>query len=325
MNKQVEKKHIGFLDMFPTPEYLTMPSVSLAIDDSTLRYIRLEKKIGHIVVADFGEYPIEPGAVVDGEIQKTEVVVALLKKIKEETGVSFVRVALPEERGYLFVSRIPQTEIGELTSAVEVAVEENAPVKVSDVVYDFIPVPRAGQNGEMVVAVSAVPRAIVETYQSVIGEAGLSPLSFEMESAALARASTERGDTRCGLLVGIAGGNKLVHTIVRDNTVLFTSVTSLLSNSLDEIVGGTKKIIAYWGEHMEDEYGMNASVEYVSVYGDNKRVGEYEASLRTKLDIPVMLSDVWVNVCSLDHYVPPIEKSKSLAFGTVIGLSLSSF
>lgn len=308
--------------MFPTPRFLAMPTTGLAITDSAVRYVQLDGPEGSKRINFFGEKVLPPQIVCGGMVEKTEELVSILKEIKDEHQISFVRASLPDELGYVFVTKLPKAEISELKTAVEVSIEENAPVKVSDVVYDYSVIPNIFEDGSLQVVVSAVPRKTIDIYSGLFETINLEVVSLVLESQANTISLVPRDEKRATMIVGVNKLNKVSIVISAGGLAIYSTVIQLMTDNMSELLQHVKKTIAYWNDHREEVYGVNTPLGEILLTGGNMKIGDYAKHISSDIGIPTKVGDVWTNVCSLNEYVPPITNVQAPAFGVAIGLAL---
>lgn len=331
----------SFLDLFPAPDFLGMPSPALAVSDSTVRFISFEKTKEGLVVDKYSSEFLPEGVVSSGNIEDSKTLVDILKRFRKANDLKYIRSILPEEKGYIFVAKLPQEARKDLRTAVEFIIEENVPVSLSEVVFDYDVLSRGEDGGDIWVSVSVVPEVAVNSYLEAYHGAGLSPLHFEMESQALARALVPRDSDQPTLLVHL-GRSKIGFCIVDRGAVNFTSTLSIAHAgpfSIKDLEGKGKidplslypaasliqsemsKVFLYW-ETQKDRWGsIIKDIDRIivgGIYADIPGVRKF-ANYR---NISAEIGNVWVNAFSLDSYIPPIPRSDALGYAGVVGISL---
>lgn len=335
-----------FFEAFPPPVFLTMPAVGLSVESDLLRLVSFEKKHGHSVLKSAEEFKLDPGVIVGGEIVKAEKIVELLKTIREKHGAHFARVALPEEKAYIYETVIPMPEDGELGDAVEFSLEQNIPLSAAEAVFDFVvvegPFANAGVQS-MRVVVLAYPRVIAEGWVDLLKQAGIVPLSLTPESQAIAHSLVVHGDTRASLLVHFLK-DKAIVAIVSGGIVRFSTTVSFaveIGDKMEKSVAAhqgekisesiellavrdeVKKVFAYWmskeGVKSQKEPRGIKSVIVTGHVADMSDVAEY---LGKHIGAPAVLGNVWQNAFSLDTYIPEIEFEQSLLLAAAVGVAL---
>ena len=129
----------------------------------------------------------------NGEIKHEEEVVKVLQNAfaKPQYGKLTTRhvvCSLPEEHSFTRVIQLPKMNMSEAKEAIKWEIEQNIPMAISDVYYDWqlVPLEQKGIEHQDVL-ISAAPRTIVDGYVSVIKKCGFIPRALEVESVAVSR------------------------------------------------------------------------------------------------------------------------------------------
>jgi Tfp pilus assembly PilM family ATPase len=125
---------------------------------------------------------------------------------------------------------------------------------------------------------------------------------FNVSEEEAKRVKAERG------LVGGAGNEEYLAAMLSTVSVIREEI----SRRLD-----------YW-QARAGETGHQPVARAILV-GGNATVRGLAEYLETNLHIPVELGDVFTNLASRDHWLPPIDYMESLAYGTAIGLALRDY
>ncbi len=312
----------NFFDFFPPPHFLEMPSFGFSISDTSLRFVELRPHEGSFVVGDYAERPLPLGAVDAGYIHKPEQVVEVLKSLKKEYNLKFVRVTLPEEKAFVYKTQIPAVAPEEMRSSVEFTLEGNVPVTSADSVFDFTVMPQKKSDPLHVdVAVCVVPNKVVDAYLSLFSSAGLVVTAFGLESQAVVHSIIEQGDTNTYLILNL-DKYKTGFYIATGNAVHFTSTMSITTDSLPELAREINKI--YWHEYGEKKE-KGSSINKILLCGDGADKNGVREYIFNNLGIEAEIANVWKNVFVFDIYVPDISYKDSVSFAGAIGLALPSF
>lgn len=97
------------------------------------------------------------------------------------------------------------------------------------------------------------------------------------------------------------------------------ALMSYVSALRDEI----GKHFIYWQNH-KDANMVDTDIEKVILSGTEATLGGLAQYLRTSLNAPVELANVWVNVFDFNEYIPEITRRDSFKFASAIGLALAS-
>lgn len=337
------KRH-SFFDLFPPPAFLTMPSVGISVESDAIRVVDFGSKHGQLFLKKSAEVKLETGAITAGEIIKPEYLVGVFKKIRAEHGVKYARVALPEEKAYVYEVVLPLPENGgDLSEGVEFSLSQNIPLSPAEVVFDFVvvedPFPVAGVMSVKVI-VSAYPSGIVETWVDILKQSGITAITFVPESQAIAHSVVQTGDTRT-VIVCHFFKDKTILAIVSNNFVYFATAVShnienpsniLQSHEGEKIAESVellavrdelKKVYTYWNSKQGIKGPKDPkSIKNIIVTGHVEHMPDVSDYLGKHSEIPVVLGNVWTNVFSLDKQVPEIEFEQSLTLATAIGAAL---
>ena len=317
-----------FFDYFPAPAFLKMSTVGLALSDDAIRMVEFLGRAQGFKLGRHGEVALEKGVVRQGEIQNKENLARVIRELKTRKKLNFVKASLPEEKGYVFTVRVPNLSYEEMKSSIEFKIEENAPVKLSEVIFDFNVIPDTRESdGTVEVAVSVLPLDVVNTYVEALHEAGVEPIAFEVESQAIARAAVSRNERGVYLIVNLNPRKAGIY-IVKRGIVVFTSTASFEEYNREGhstemfLLREIEKTLLFWETHLGDQVRQTEHVTSVRIVGNHPNFDSVKQVLSDELTVPVQVSNVWVNAFSFNNYVPEIKKEDSLKFAAAIGLAL---
>ena len=223
----VKKKNF-FTKFFPVPKFLTMPATGIDISDNSIHFIKLKDRKDGKILDKFGSAVIPDGIVSKGEIQDVEALTDILRKLKKDHDIDFVRASLPEEKAYLFQTQIPDNVLDkDIRNILEFKLEEYVPLSPSNAVFDYEILPKhTSSQKHLDVSVAVYPKQTIERYTSVFRNAGMTLLSLEIEGQAIARSVLKKGDTGTYMVVDF-GKAKTGLSVVSDNILSFTSTLEL--------------------------------------------------------------------------------------------------
>ncbi|MFT7644677.1 MAG: type IV pilus assembly protein PilM [Candidatus Paceibacteria bacterium] len=354
--------------IFPPPKYLMMPSIGVDISDASMKYVSFEpiSRPGKIrKLEQWGEASIPNGAVQRGQVNVPSQLVSVLKEFKSKTEAEFVRVSLPEEKAYLFETEIKRNvPLKEVRGLLEFRLEENVPIPSKDVLFDYTIMPGGDSERVAQVAVAAYAKETVHKYYDACIEAGLRPLSFEVESQAMARSVIPK-DIKGAVMLVDFGKTRTGIGIVYNNTLLYTSTIDIggdqLSLALRKVLGG--EVTESDVTNLKNNEGLIRKVDSSQVYdtlistisvikdelavrmqywhlrngnsdvrrissviigGGSSNLKGLPAYLTESLGVPCIRGNVWENTLSLDDTVPVIDIRHSLGYAIAIGLALKN-
>lgn len=347
---------------FPTPSYLEMDSFALDISDQSIKYGELVASSVGLRLGKFGKEKIPSGVVVSGKIENEAGLVEILKKLKKKLGLNLIRVSLPEEQMYLFNLSLAQTTNKDLRDMIMLQIEEHIPLKAIDTVFDYDVI--SEDSEKIIVQVVAIAINSVESYLSVFTQAGLTPLSFELEAQAIARVAIpvgdkstvmilDFGDSRSGISIASAGrvistttldigGVNLTNMIAKNFSLSFDEAEKLKksyglggNSNVDDIfpviINGISvlrdeldKQYSYWKTH-EDGIIKHEPIDRIILCGGDANLIGLANYLSISMKMKVEHAQVWNNISDMDSSVPDMSYEESLGYTTVLGLALGGY
>lgn len=350
----------------PPPELLRLSGVGVDISESSIKYIGFEPNyigVSELSLAHYGEVGLAPGVLSRGEINDTAALGKALAEVRSKTGVSYVRLSLPEERIYLFETEVDAgLAAEEIRQQIEFRLEENVPLSPRDAYFDFHVFDGQTADHTRVAAVTVCAREIIDKYYDACRIAKLTPLSFEVESAAIARAVLPKDDQATRLLVDF-GKTRTGLGIVHRGVLLYTSTIELGGSDLSAalkrqlgdqpeaewtklkndqglarsgrgdgpaevllpVMSAIKDEIQLRIQYWNDKNGAERPIEQIIVCGGSANLRGLGAYLSETLGIDAVLADVWQNALDAKLWAPPIDRRHSYGYATSIGLALTTF
>jgi len=353
--------------ILPPPTYLKMPCVGVDISDTSLKYIAFEPTTlskGEKKLKLWGDITIPNGVVQRGQVNEPAQLVSVLKELKEKTGAEFIRVSLPEERAYLFETEIKHNiALKEVRGLLEFRLEENVPIPSREVFFDYSILPNPTDEKKAQVAVAAYAKETILKYYDACAEAGLRPISFEVEAQAMARAVIPADTSEATMLVDF-GKTRTGVGIVYKGALLYTSTIDIggdqLSLAMRKELGegvsekeltklknteGLVRGVDSSQVHdallstisvIKDELATrmqywhmrsnttNRRITSVVLCGGSANLKGLPSYLTETLGVTAVRGNVWENTFSLNSTVPPIDKRHSFGYATAIGLALKT-
>ncbi|MDP2593466.1 MAG: pilus assembly protein PilM [bacterium] len=350
------------LDSFPTPKILRMESAGMDVSDGAVRFVALESRKGKSTLLKYGEKEIPENAIISGHIQKPEIVTQVLSDLAKQHNLTNVKVTMPEEKLFLFKTSIPVLSEKEIRSAVEFKLEENVPIEANKINFDFSVLAHPGRRDHEDVIVAAIPKKVVEVYESVFAGAGLFPIVFTVKSQSVSRSVVARGDKSAFLVIHVENQRTGLY-VVSDELVQFTSSVSVgenqfknlaakkLSISLSEaeqlidtqcygdekmdkrlpavlkeavldFTGEINKTLIYWNTHKDNSGEQGKQIYNVIMCGKAALMKGVPELISHGIRLNVSVADVWQNAFSTSEFIPPISFFESQDFAAAIGTAL---
>lgn len=257
--------------IIPPPSFLSMPSVGVDISDTSMKYVAFKPSLrsGKSKILDqWGDIEIPKGVLERGEILDPKNLANVLREFKLQTKAEFVRVSLPEERAYIFETEIKKNvPVKEIRSLLEFRLEENVPISARDAIFDYDILPSVENDNAVRIAVVAYQKETILKYYDVCVDAGLTPLSFEVEAQAMARAVIPADSEDVMMLVDF-GKTRTGVGIVKHGVLLYTSTIDIgggqLSQALRREMG--EDLAEDEITNIKNTYGLVGSVNDTKVY-----------------------------------------------------------
>jgi type IV pilus assembly protein PilM len=341
---------------------LSMPSVGLEVTPGMIRFLELVSKGSARSVGRYGAERLETVAD-ENMFPDDPKVIAALTELKHKHRLGFVRVALPEEKAYIFSSEVPDLSPDEIKTAIEFQLEEHVPVPPREAVFDYQVVSPNPATKHLRVSVTVIPHLLVARYRDVIVKAGMIPTSFQVSAQASANALIKEGEMAPCIIVNFGEQDARLY-LVSHRTVHFTLVVHIggaalteaikkyfsisteeaervkleegvtrkkedaelffsLANTLSALKDEIEKLGVYWETHVERYSETKQKIGKIILCGRESNLRGLPEYLEASLETPVELGNVWTNVASFDSYIPPIDQKESPSYASPIGLSLS--
>ena len=321
-----------FFDFFPIPKFLEMPSVGIDISDQAVRFVNIaHSESGHqrFHLKAFGEKKIPDGVIVGGLINKPEEIKKILSEIHKEHGFKFACVSLPEEKGYLFKTELPDIEQKYFAENIELRLEENVPIDANKAVFAYNLIRSDGHSRYTEAVVTVVPNKIIEMYSDLFQSTGLVPVSHQLVTQAVARAVVPQEEKETCLIIYV-GDLRTGFGIVSDGALQFTSTVNVGRTTNPEDVEKKRsllkdeitKLTLYWQNHNETE---DKSIKKIILSGSDATTPGLKEYLADVAGCPVDLANVWVNIFDFKNQIPEMSFEDSLNYAPAIGLALSRF
>ncbi len=345
-----------FFEFFPTPRFLKFSYVGLNIGAESLHYAELISTGDSFRLGRYGTESFELGE----SITSNESLKTVLKKLRKEKSIQYVKVSLPEEETYLFTTEVFGDSEQEIRDMIEFHLEENVPILGQDALFDFYILPHT--QDKKIAVVSVVSREVVDRYIHLLSDCGMVAISFLVESGAISRVVVPQGEMGTHMLVCLSR-EKTILAVVDRGFVQFSSTSSFgggsltlalqkqfgleaeearnlkytsglfkgdsddeelsftLTNALSVLRDEIQRVSVYWLKQPQSE---NKAIEKIILCGKDAAIPGFADYLATTLKIPISVSNIWVNISYYNKVVPQISFDKSLSYATALGLVLST-
>lgn len=338
-------------------------ALGLDISDVRLELMELTRAQGLVALAAFSHVDLPPGTVRDGEVLEPDRLSGLLRQAFREARprpfrTRAVLVSLPESRVYLRPFEFPRTlTVEQVRRATPYEAEGVLPLTLDEMTTDVLFHRSRADTHHVLFA--ATPRRIAETYDRVLRSAGLEPVAFDVESAALARSIV--GDLPDPVLVADIGGRATVMSVVEREAVHSAVTLPIAGDAFTQHIADTLGIGAVEAEDLKRRAGLTAEAppaardalreSLLPLVQELRRTADYHAAhtgrivsglllaggsaqlpgladeLAQSVRLPARAGDPWqTKGIQLPAALAPADRGSLLAspgaFATVVGLAL---
>lgn len=348
--------------LFPTPSFVTIPTVGLDFSDATMRFMSLQLSPKGLLPKRFAQMAIPEGCMKGGRIVDTDKFISFLKEVQKQHKLKYVRVSIPESQVYSFTLSLDSSAFSDIRGAIEFLIEDNIPLKAIETVFDYHIL--STSDSGIIVQVVAIPEMVATNYFNAFFSAGIVPVSFELEGQAISRAVIKPEDTGSCMIVDF-GANRTCITIVTNKTAMITATIDfggkMLTEALSKELGipleeaekikrehglvstGDQKNIfpilvngisvlkdeinrryIYWHEK-KNQLGTFPQIDTIYLCGGHSNLRGLGDYLSANLKLKVVQVNPWLNCFSLDDYIPDLNNESSMSYVTAIGLALADY
>lgn len=349
-----------FSRIFPIPSFFTIPTVGIDFSDERMRFISLTEGRKGILPDVFGDAVIPTGIMQRGRIIDEQAFVKFLRDIRTKYHLSYVRVSIPESQVYSFILPVDVAAADDIRGSIELVLEDNIPLKTIETVFGYHILSRNDKT--VVVQVVALAESVAEAYLRTFESAGFTPVSFEYDGQAIARAVlaptdmrssmiVDFGGTRTGITVVTAGtavytstldfgGKALVDALIKDRAVsveeahrlmheyglsasgIHKDIFATLVTGITVLKDEINKRYVYWQEK-KDQFAPTPSIETIYLCGGYSTILGLADYLSVTLKVQTVLVNPWTNCVDFDEEIPAIKHDEAQSFVTAIGLALA--
>jgi type IV pilus assembly protein PilM len=211
------------------------PVVGLDIGSHSIKAILLEGNKSGLVLKSLGVANLPPEAIIEGNVEEREIVVAAIKNLIKSLKLKARHVSTSISGYSVIIKKIslPTQTREELAENIEVEAEQFIPFDISEVNVDFQIVGQGGaSDSQMEVILAAAKKDVVSGYMGVLEEASLKPKIIDVDVFALENAFTYNyPDEQATIGLVDIGANKMNINIIKNGMSLLTK---------DSAIGGAR-------------------------------------------------------------------------------------
>ncbi|MFH1129387.1 MAG: type IV pilus assembly protein PilM [Patescibacteria group bacterium] len=217
--------------------YKNLQAFGLDISDSSIKIAQLKKSGNGFKLISHNRVSIPSGIIKEGEIEKDQELVDLIKKtIKEIKGKklksNYAICSLPEQHSFIKIIQMPKMTMAELESAIKWEAEANIPFPLNEVYMDWQIIKQEDNIDHFDILINAVPKKIIDKYLEVLRKADIEPIVFETESIASIRSLIKNEFANKPVLIIDLGFNRTSFNVFSDHSIRFTSSIPVSNNQM---------------------------------------------------------------------------------------------
>lgn len=350
--------------LFPPPRFLEMPTAGIDMSTSGVKFVVLNRSLSGVVIEAFGKYRFKSGVITGGDVVERSTLQGVLEKIKKDHGVHVANIALPEQKSYLFQTKVPYVEDDQaIRASVAQNIAEQVPLPPQEARFDAVRLAREKDTQYM--AGVAYARRVVAEYHDVVSAAGIYVRAMESEMHALSRALFSPGDSPTCMIVDFGKSSTKIMIVQGGSHPLFATTLSVGGHSLTtavqkfygvteeeaKVIKREKGIIPekgnaeflssvlttlsglrdevtrrfeYWQERSKKEAAVKP-IEAVILTGGNASLRGLPEYFMASVGVPVRTGNPFTNLAPFNDVVPPIEFEQSLSYSVALGLALREY
>ncbi len=344
----------------PRQDYL-----GLDISDLSLRAVQYRRTLtGKLALSGMNEVNVPAGVFNDGEIKDTGAFVLLLKQLLAKPLVgrfttSYTVACLPETKTFIKVIDIPPMPTPEIPQAIKWEAEHHIPIPIDETYWDWQLVAKPTKpNARLPILLGVAPKAIVDSYDAALRQAGLVPVAMEIEAVAITRSLLPMvpTDSSTATMVIDLGATRTSLIVFDSLTIQFTVSLPISGRKVTEQIASTLNISPEQAEQAKIVCGLDpkkchgamqeilhgtmdalvrsigeATVFYREHFPLGHEVGEVllcgggsnfkyiDEYMGERLKLPVRRGNAWRN---LEPTPTPLKPTELLPYATAIGLAL---
>lgn len=243
--------------------FFSLNPIGIDLSDTAIKIAQLNSKRQ---IKFLNKISLPEGVIVNGEIIKGDEAVKAIKKLLKSSGkvsTNEAACALPERLTYFKNIEIEKNHNPNFYEEIEAEIAKHLPEEPEKLYIDWQILNKKNKlnNESLKIIIGAGPKKIVDKYINVLENSGLTPISMEIESMAIARALLNPNDpAEKNKTIGILdiGSTASTFIIVNNNTVRFTFSLSLSSEKITNLISDTLNIDNEQAEKAKILCGLDA-------------------------------------------------------------------
>jgi len=165
-------------------------SFGVQIEDNAIRLVEIRQNRKGLEVTGFFKKSLETGIVEKGVIKKKKTLAKIVSQglvhcTPNPIEKKKVICSVPEYKSFVKIIEIPLMEVEEITEAIKWEAEDNIPLPLKKVYYDWKIIDSSKEEGKMNIMLVAAPRDVIDSRIETFELCGLLPFGFVPDSFGL--------------------------------------------------------------------------------------------------------------------------------------------
>ncbi len=257
---------------------LRKPALGLDISDRSVEAVAVLRVGTRATLVSYGESPLPPGMVQNGEIVDAEGLAMTVRKLLRDRmtpplpkGTVKVALALPESQVYMHVFEVPRlADDRELGASLAREADGYFPYPHDELAASHAVIAQRPDTKDVYYA--AVRKTVLEAYLHLCRSIGLVPVALEAESSAIARAVLDKASPSPVALIDIGARGTDISVYDRDG-IHFSETLPEAGEAFTAAVAGAGGLSSEQAETMKKEHGLSGGTG-----------GKEERALRSAVD-----------------------------------------
>jgi type IV pilus assembly protein PilM len=215
-------------------------SVGLDIGSSLIKVVEVDHSKGDPVLTRYGIIKLPPEAIVEGEMMDQSLVIEGIQECLTKAGVSHRDVITAVSGRAVIVKKVVMDKMNpdDAKEAIFWEAEQHVPFDIDDVCLDFQILKEDVGANQMEILLVAAKKDMVNAHANIVRDAGLNPVTIDVDSFAVQNAIELTRRSEAGLVTGLIniGSDVTNINIIQNNIPYFTRDLSVGSNVFIEAI-----------------------------------------------------------------------------------------
>jgi type IV pilus assembly protein PilM len=244
--------------MFGLFEKDKLNGFGLDISDASIKVMQLAASSAGPVARAYGSDRLPPQIIANHSIVNAQKLSGYIRKLVDAAKIEskFVVVSIPEAKSFVRQIKLPKMEVDQIQTAVPFEFEQNIPIPIDQVYFDWQIVTESSDGFELLVTAS--PKDYIDSLIEVLSSIKLQALAFELESQATARALLGPENVNQANLIIDISELQTSFLLVEKNNLQYTSSVPIGGASFTESIARNLTISLEEAEKAKREQGLVA-------------------------------------------------------------------